>query len=136
MLVHRGLRFQSGRGIGSFFGGLFRRLKPLFSMGLSAGKKFLASDTAKQLGSTALDIGKEAAKNVAVDLLSGGDIKESLNKELDSAKSKIADKLRGGGRRRKTRKRKRKTPLDYEDDSTDEEITRFPVKRKPYNLLD
>lgn len=127
MLVHRGLRFQTGRGIGSFFGGLFRSLKPLFSMGLTAGKKILTSDAAKKIGTAALDMGKEAATNMAVDLLSGGDVKESFNKELDSAKAKIAAKLRGGGKR-KRRAKKRKIHQSDDDDDV------ISVKR-PYNLF-
>ena len=72
-------------------------------MGISAGKKFLASDTAKKLGTAALDIGKDAAKNVVVDMLEGKDVKETLNKELESAKSKIASTIKGAGRKRKRR---------------------------------
>lgn len=101
MLVHRGERYQVGRGIGSLFSGLFRGLKPLLSMGLATGKRLLTSDFARKIGSTALDIGKEAAKNVAVDLLEGRNVKESLDKELESAKSQIATKLKGGGRKRR-----------------------------------
>lgn len=101
MNIHRGERFQRGRGIGSLFAGLFRTLKPLFSMGLKAGKKMLTSDVAKDIGSTALNIGKEAAKNVAVDLLEGKDMSDTLNRELESAKSKVAAKLKGRGRKKK-----------------------------------
>lgn len=101
MLIHRGERFQSGRGIGSLFSGIIRGLKPLFSMGLSAGKKLLTSETAKKLGSSVLDIGKEAAKNLAVDLLEGRNLNESLDKEMQSAKSQIASKIKGAGKRRK-----------------------------------
>ena len=106
MLYHRGLREQNGRGIGGFFLNLFRGLKPLASMGLSAGKKLLNSDFAKSVGRTALDIGKEAAKNVAVDVLSGKTIKESVDKELETAKDKIATKIRGSGKKRKSSKNK------------------------------
>ena len=105
MLIHRGDRFQSGRGFGGFFSGLFRSLKPLFSMGLSAGKRILTSDTAKAIGRSALDIGKEAAKNVAVDVLTGKNIKESVDKELETAKQTIAQKIRGSGRKRKHTKK-------------------------------
>lgn len=94
-------RFQAGRGIGSFLGGIFRTLKPLFSMGLSAGKKFVTSDFAKKIGSTALDIGKEAAKNVAVDILEGKKLSDSVDKELADAKTKIASKIKGSGTRKK-----------------------------------
>lgn len=109
MLIHRGERFQSGRGIGSLFSGIIRGLKPLFSMGLSAGKKLLTSDTAKKIGSTMLDMGKDAAKNLAVDLLEGKNLDESLNKEIQSAKAKIASKIKGAGRKRKKSSCKRTT---------------------------
>ena len=58
-------------------------------------------DTAKQIGSTLLVIRKDSAKNLAADLLEGKNLEESLNKELQSAKSKIASKIKGGGRKRK-----------------------------------
>lgn len=101
MIVHRGERFQSGRGIGSLFGGLLRGLKPLVSMGLSTGKKILGSQLAKNIGSTALEMGKDALKNVAADILEGKDVNESLNKELNNAKSQIASTIRGSGRRKR-----------------------------------
>jgi len=105
-MVHRGDRFQQGRGFGGFFSGLFRTLKPLFSMGLSAGKKLITSDAAKSLGQSALSIGKEGAKQFAVDVLTGKNVKESLDKELNTAKQKIAQKIRGSGsRKRKTETR-------------------------------
>ena len=101
MIIHRGLREQQGRGFGGFLGNIFRGLKPLISMGLSTGKRLLNSDMAKSIGRTALDIGKEAAKNVAVDVLTGTPMKESVDKELLSAKEKIANKIRGSGKKRK-----------------------------------
>ncbi len=104
MNYHRGLRFQSGgagKGIGSIFSSIFRSLKPIAQMGLSAGKKFLKSDFAKKVGSTALDLGKSALTNVAADLLEGKAFKETAQENLDEAKSKIAQTLRGGGKKRK-----------------------------------
>jgi hypothetical protein len=101
MYFHRGERFQQGRGFGGFFSGLFRQLKPLFSMGFSAGKKMLSTDTAKSLGRSALDIGKDAVKKVAVDVLSGKNLKESVNKEIDDVKQKIATKISGSGYRKR-----------------------------------
>lgn len=102
---HSGVRFQQGRGLGSIFGAIFRGLKPLAKMGLSAGKRFIKSDFAKNLGQTALDLGKTAATNIAVDLLEGKNFKDSAQEQLDEAKSKIAATLKGSG----SRKRKRKT---------------------------
>lgn len=104
MIVHRGDRFQRGRGFGSFFSTVFRTLKPLLSMGLSTGKKILTSEAAKSVGRTALDIGKDSLKNIAVDVLTGKNVKESLDKELESAKEKIANKISGSGSRKRKRK--------------------------------
>ena len=103
MIVHRGDRFQRGRGFGSFFASVFRTLRPLVSMGLSTGKKILTSDAAKSIGRTALDIGKSAAKNVAVDVLTGKNVKESVDKELEVAKDKIAKKISGSGSNKRKR---------------------------------
>jgi len=103
MIVHRGDRFQRGRGFGGFFSSIFRSLRPLASMGLSAGKKILTSDAAKAIGRTALEAGKEAAKQVAVDVLTGKNIKESFDKEIQGAREKIATKIAGSGSRKRKR---------------------------------
>lgn len=103
MIVHRGDRFQRGRGFGSFFASIFRTLKPLVSMGLSTGKRILTSDTARSIGQTALDIGKDAAKSIAKDVLTGKNVKESVDKELEVAKEKIANKITGSGSRKRKR---------------------------------
>jgi hypothetical protein len=127
MRFHKGERFQSGRGIGALFSGFFRTLKPLLSTGFNIGKKIITSDAAKKIGSEALDILKPAAKNLAVDLLEGKDMGESLNKELAGAKAKIAAKIQGSGRRRK-----RKLTADTDDEPTLKKILRG---RSKFNLL-
>ena len=101
---HEGVRFQRGRGIGSILGGLFRWLRPMASMGLNVGKKILSSDLAKKLGKTAVDIGKSAASNMAVDLLEGKAFKDTAAEQINEAKKTIATTLKGGGRKRKGRK--------------------------------
>lgn len=107
MNFHAGLRYQRGGGIGSLLSGLFRSLKPLASMGLKAGKKFLGSNFAKQLGSTALDIGKQSATNIVTGLLEGVPFRETAQQELDNAKSKIAEAIKGGGKKRKRKSKKK-----------------------------
>ena len=102
---HQGVRYQEGRGLGSIFGSIFRGLKPLAKMGLSAGKRLLTSDFVKKLGSTALDIGKEAATNIAVDMLEGKKFSDSAQEQLNEAKSKIASTLKGGGSEKKRKKK-------------------------------
>lgn len=97
MIFHTGLREQRGRGIGAIFSGLMRGLKPLAQMGFRAGKRFLTSDFAKNLGKSALDAGKQAVTNIAVDLLEGKNISDSAQEQLEDAKKKIATTLKGEG---------------------------------------
>jgi len=120
MLLHTGQRFQTGRGIGSFFSGVFRSLKPLASMGLKAAKNVLTSDVAKQIGSTALDIGTSTLKNVAADIIEGKNPEQSFNKGLEEAKSDISNRIRGSGKKRKKKHCK----------------ASVVVKKTKFNLLD
>lgn len=101
MNIHRGERIQAGRGLGSLFGSLFRGLKPLAQMGIQAGKRFLQSDFAKNVGRTALETGKDVLKNVVADALEGQNAGETLSKEVQNAKKKIAQQIRGSGKKRK-----------------------------------
>ncbi len=101
---HEGVRFQRGRGIGAILSGLFRFLRPMASMGLSAGKKVLGSSLAQKLGNTALDIGKSAATNIAVDMLEGKSFKDTAKEQIDDAKKVLASTLKGEGRRKRKRK--------------------------------
>jgi len=94
-------------------------------MGLKGAKKVLTSDIAKQVGSTALDIGKSTLKNVVADVIEGTDPNLSLNKGLDSAKTTIASQIRGSGRKRRRkckpykRVSKKKSRYSLLDDETD-----------------
>ena len=101
---HEGVRMQRGRGLGSIFAGLFRWLRPLASMGFNAGKQVLSSNLAQKLGTTALDIGKSAAKNIAVDLLEGKAFKETAKEQINDAKKVLASTLKGSGKKRKRKK--------------------------------
>lgn len=116
MTYHHGPRFQRGRGIGSIFSGLIRAFRPLASKSFEIGKKFLTSDTAKNLGSTIGNMGKEAIKNVAVDILEGKNINESAKNQLSNARKTLAETLRGSGKKRKitTPKNKNTKKLKYD----------------------
>lgn len=100
IIPHRGLRFQRGRGIGSLFSGLFRTLKPLAIMGLKAGKNFLSSTAGQQIKETVKDVGKSMLKNVAADILEGKNVGESAKEQIQDVKTKIAQSLRGSGKRK------------------------------------
>ena len=106
LTYHSGLRFQQGRGFGSIFGAILRGLKPIARLGLNAGKRFIKSDFAKNIASTALDMGKSAATNIAVDLLEGKKFSDSAQEQIEDAKSKIATTLKGGSCKKRRRKKK------------------------------
>lgn len=101
MLVHRGARTQSGRGIGSIFAALARGLAPIAKLGLRAGKSFISSPLVKKVGESALDLAKQSAVNLTADLIQGNNMNESAQNELNNARQKIASTLRGGRKRKK-----------------------------------
>lgn len=121
MNYHVGPRYQRGRGLGSIFGALFRGLAPIAKLGLRAGKSFIANPAVRQFGQSALNMARESAKNIALDVLEGRNVKDSAQEELEKARSKIASTLRGG------RKRKNHHKKPY-----------GPIKKRKltYNLLD
>ena len=102
---HTGLRFQQGRGFGSIFGSILRGLKPIAQMGLRAGKRFFKSDFAKNLANSAIDMGKSAATNIAVDMLEGKKFSDSAQEQIEDAKNKIATTLKGGCSKKRKKKK-------------------------------
>ena len=111
--IHKGPRIQRGHGIGSIISGLFRTLRPVANV----VKNIIKNPTVKQIAKTALDVGKDAAVDIAADLIEGKDIKETTQNKLDSARATIANQLRDSAIRSRTkekfsdptsRKRKRK----------------------------
>jgi len=109
MRFHQGLELQRGRGFGSLFSGLLRSFMPIAKVGLNAGKRVLQSDFVKNLSSKALDVGKDMVKNIAADVLTGDSFANSAANEVNIAKKKIGEAIRGSGR--KTRKRRRKLSM-------------------------
>lgn len=101
MYYHQGVDFQRGRGFGSLFSGLFRSLVPIAKAGANLGKRVLRSDFVKNLSSQALDVGKDMVKNIAADVLSGKNFSEAADQELNVAKKKVGEAIRGSGRKRK-----------------------------------
>lgn len=107
MRFHQGSELQRGRGFGSLFSGLIRSFIPIAKAGLKAGKRVLQSDFARNLGSKALDVGKDMVKNIAADVLAGESFSNAASNEVDVAKKKISEAIRGSGRKSRSRKRKR-----------------------------
>jgi len=120
MRFHQGAELQRGRGFGSLFSGLFRSFMPIAKVGINAGKRILQSDYMKSLGSKALDVGKDMVKNIAANVIAGDSISNAASNEMNIAKKKIGEAIRGSG----SRKRKRKLTMIK------------GIKRLKYNLLD
>lgn len=106
MRFHQGVELQRGRGFGALFSGLMKSLIPIAKVGLRAGKRVLQSDFAKNLSSKALDVGKDMVKNIAADVLSGESFSNSASNEVNIAKKKIGEAIRGSGKRRRKRTRR------------------------------
>lgn len=101
MYFHQGADFQRGRGFGSLFSGLFRSLVPIAKAGANLGRRVVNSDFVKNLSSQALNAGKDMVKNIAADVLTGKNFSESAENELNIAKKKVGEAIRGSGRKRK-----------------------------------
>lgn len=98
MLIHRGLSVQRGLGIGSFFSGLFRNIVPLIK---NVGRSIFSSPLVRTVAGKAVDAGKEALKNVTTDVLDGKKFSESAQSELNKAKKKISEAIKGRGKRKR-----------------------------------
>lgn len=104
MNFHQGSEFQRGRGFGSLFSGLFRSLVPIAKAGANLGKRVLKSDFVRNLSTQALDVGKDMVKNIAADVLSGKNFSDSAAEELNLAKKKVGEAIRGSGYRKRKNK--------------------------------
>lgn len=78
LAFHEGDYIQRGTGIGNFFSGLFRNFVPY-------AQSFFKS----KAGQTVKDIALQAASNVASDVISGKNVKESATESLQKAKKRI-----------------------------------------------
>ena len=102
---------QEGNGIGSFLGGIFKRLLPAVKTGLTFAKKIATSAPAKKIASSAADM----LVDVAADAVEGKNVKTSIQKKLNVAKTALAQALRGEKKRKmpenKTTAKKQKKPV-------------------------
>lgn len=102
MIFHKGKYIQRGRGIGSIFAGLLRKVIPAAKFFSS---KILASPVTKSITETAKQSAAKAGLKLAHDILSGENVGQSLKKGMKEVSSDIIDtaktKMSGGGRKRK-----------------------------------
>jgi hypothetical protein len=104
MRFHQGIELQRGRGFGSILAALFRSFMPIAKAGINAGKRVLQSDYVRNLSAKSLDVGKEMLKNIATDVLEGQTLKNSAKAEINKAKKKISEVIKGSGKDCKKRK--------------------------------
>ncbi len=91
---HTGPAYQRGRGLGSFLGGLFRKVMPLAKnvagKAVSGLKRMAQSDIAKDLGKQLV----ESSVQGLADVVSGEDAKDVMQSKVHQAKQDIAEALR------------------------------------------
>ena len=106
---------QRGRGIGGLLRAASSLFKPLFKSVGSTAIKVARSDAGKAIGKAVKEQAISSAKNIAVDTISGGNIKDSVRNEVKNVRKRFADQvenvLNAPKKRKvtpKSRKKKRK----------------------------
>lgn len=82
---------QKGRGIGGLLRAASSLFKPLFRSVGSTALKVARSDAGKAIGKVVKDQAISSAKNIALDTISGKNIKDSVNSEVKNVRKRVAD---------------------------------------------
>ena len=106
---------QRGRGIGGLLRAASSLFKPLFKTVGNTALKVARSDAGKAIGKAVKEQAITSAKNIAVDTISGKNIKDSVHNEVKNVRKRVADQvgnvLNAPKKRKvtpKSRKKKRK----------------------------
>ena len=92
-----GLRlYQKGEGLGNIFSSIFGKVLPLAK---EAIKRLAENKVIKDTGEQILKSASNAALNIAADTISGESSKESMKKNLVSARQDIANTIRNANKR-------------------------------------
>ena len=92
-----GLRlYQKGEGLGNIFSSIFGKVLPLAK---EAIKRLAENKVIKDTGEQILKSASNAALNIAADTISGESSKESMKKNLVSAREDIANTIRNANKR-------------------------------------
>lgn len=79
-------RIQRGRGLGAFFGSVLK----IFSKAAPLVKKVITNPSVKKIGKQAL----QSALSIGADALEDGNIKNSVQKEINKTKKQVSKVLR------------------------------------------
>ena len=84
---------QKGRGIGGILRAASSLFKPLFRSVGSTALKVARSDVGKAIGKSVKKQAITSAKNIALDTVRGGDIRDSVRNEVTNVRKRVADEL-------------------------------------------
>ena len=82
---------QRGRGIGGLLRAASSLFKPLFKTVGSTALKVARSDAGKAIGKAVKEQAISSAKNIALDTISGKNIKDSVRNEVKNVRKRVAN---------------------------------------------
>lgn len=131
---HQGPAFQSGQGIFSALGGIFRKIIPavkgLFRGAKSGVTKAIKSEVGQKIKSDLKDLAIDTGSSLAADLIRNKDPRETLSNSVEEAKSRVANALEQSVKDRRLRRLKRSSDNDGEDEADASEEERSQPKKK------
>ena len=109
---------QKGRGIGGLLRAASSLFKPLFKTVGSTALKVARSDAGKAIGKAVKEQAISSAKNIAIDTISGNNIKDSVRNEVKNVRKRVADEFENAINKPKKRRvapklRKKKKKVSY-----------------------
>ena len=109
---------QKGRGIGGLLRAASSLFKPLFKTVGSTALKVAHSDAGKAIGKAVKEQAISSAKNIAIDTISGNNIKDSVRNEAKNVRKRVADEFENVINKPKKRRvapklRKKKKKVSY-----------------------
>ena len=118
---------QKGRGIGGILRAVSALFKPFFKSVGSTALKVARSDTGKAIGKAVKEQAIQSAKNIALDTVRGGNIKDTLRNEVVNVRKRVANNIENVLKEpkkrkvtlRKTVKKKKKSYANRYEDGND-----------------
>ena len=118
---------QKGKGIGGLLRFASSLFKPLFKTVGRTAFKVATSDTGKAIGKAVKEQAIRSAKNIALDTVRGGNIKDTLRNEVVNVRKRVANNIENVLKEpkkrkvtlRKTGKKKKKSYANRYEDGND-----------------
>ena len=118
---------QKGKGVGGLLRLASSLFKPLFKTVGRTALKVATSDTGKAIGKAVKEQAIQSAKNIALDTVRGGNIKDTLRNEVLNVRKRVANNIENVLKEpkkrkvtlRKTVKKKKKSYANRYEDGND-----------------